>query len=358
MSPLKTLIVDDSSFYRVFLKRIVEATPSCSYIGSANNGSDALTQIKKLQPDLITLDIEMPVLDGIGVLKALKENNINIPVIVISSVTTSHSQATIAALELGAFDFITKPANQNLEHSSELVKERLELLVTGVSRSTARLARGSVAERSKPMPVLEKIPASHTVKLARKPPKVLVIGISTGGPQALTQLFQGFPERLGIPVLIVQHMPKLFTRSLAESLDKKTSLTVVEAEDGDLLYPDKVYIAPGGYQMKIAGSRSAAKIQITDDDKDEHAKPSVNYLFDSVADVFTGNVLALIMTGLGSDGTRGLTLLKSKGASVLSQDEASCVAYSMPKSAKDAGLVDEEIPLNQLANKVIEYIGL
>ncbi len=360
---IKVLVVDDSAIYRKIITACLEKMPGVSVVGTAPNGRLALIKAKSLQPDLITLDVEMPDIDGVQTLKELQKSGFNIPVIMISAHTKEGAAVTIEALELGAYHFVTKPdgmdLQKNIHYLTESFKDliaqlpRQQLLQT-LKRSASKPSLTSVKPTStfasKPSVVASK---SNTVcKTGVALPRnksVLVIGVSTGGPNALAEIIPKLPSTLKVPVLIVQHMPAAFTSVLAESLDKKSPLSVVEAKHGELIQRGKVYIAPGGKQMRLKGSASAATIDITDDAPVKHCKPSVDYLFSTVADVFGSSTLAVILTGMGDDGTEGCRQLKNKNAFVFVQSGDTCVVNGMPKAAIDAGVVDTVLPLSEIA---------
>jgi two-component system chemotaxis response regulator CheB len=279
---------------------------------------------------------------------------------------------TLKALELGAFDFILKPQSKNQTEGKREIKRTLHPMIKAFARSrrTNILPISSVSSpRSSSLPlrsltssdpeakkVISKIATIPSTHKGRS--EIITIGVSTGGPNALTQVLPKLPGKIGVPILIVQHMPPVFTKSLAASLDKKCALTVKEAEDREPLIADTVYIAPGGKQMKLLASADGLNrvIKITDDPPENSCKPSVDYLFRSVADYYVGRTTAVIMTGMGSDGTKGLHILKQKGGYIIAQDEASCVVFGMPKAPIENGLVDVVAPLTKIADEILKSI--
>ncbi len=363
---LRVLVVDDTVMFRKILSDALTEIPGVEVIGIAHHGKMALARIQSLQPDLVTLDIEMPEMDGLEVLEAIRAEKLDVGVIMVSAFTRRGSEMTIRALELGAFDFITKAAEGNYVQNREAIHSALAPLIkaydqrrnirsilhpaqsTGIAPSQVERPRTAVLEKSGALS-----DSSPPVLIGKTIPSMVLIGVSTGGPNALAKVIPGLPAGLGVPVFIVQHMPPMFTRSLAESLDKQSALRVKEAEHNELAQPNTVYIAPGGKQMKLApGQGRNPLIQITDDPPENNCKPSVDTLFRSAAFHFPGRACAVIMTGMGSDGTLGLRLIKRHASRVIAQDEASCVVFGMPKEAISAGVVDVISPLDEIAGEI------
>jgi two-component system chemotaxis response regulator CheB len=370
---LRVLVVDDTIVYRKAISDIIEAIPGVELAGIAHNGKIALSKIKTLKPDILTLDIEMPQMNGIEVLAEIQRNHLGVGAIMLSTLTADGSDMTMRALELGAFDFILKPQSKNQTEGKKEIRAALEPIFKAFARSklssslidrSGRRASAPISARTSP---LGRTPAgtqrplptqARTTTIRRGKSEIITIGISTGGPNALNQMLPRLPGDLGVPVLIVQHMPPVFTKSLATSLDKKCQLTVKEAENGENILPNVVYIAPGGKQMKlIAGTDGQhRKIKITDDPPENSCKPSVDYLFRSVADYYVGRTTAVIMTGMGSDGTKGLGILKNKSAHIIGQNESSCVVYGMPKAPAELGYLDVIVPLNKIADEIVKSV--
>jgi two-component system chemotaxis response regulator CheB len=296
----------------------------------------------------------------------------------VSTLTSEGGDMTMRALELGAYDFILKPSASNIDES----KQHLRILLTPLIKAfqTGRTAIGSLQAGSRSgvlarkstkaaisdtrqLPttsVDRKITASGTGGTIRRQGKseIVTIGISTGGPNALARMMPMLPGDLGVPIVIVQHMPPVFTKSLANSLNAKCALTVKEAQDGEAIQPNVVYIAPGGKQMKLVASADGTNrlVKITDDPPENSCRPSADYLFRSIADYYVGRATAVIMTGMGSDGTKGLQILKQKGTLIIGQNEASCVVYGMPKAPADLGLTDIVVPLDKIAGEIVKSI--
>jgi two-component system chemotaxis response regulator CheB len=366
---LRVLVVDDTVLFRTVVSEALKKIPGVDVIGSAASGRAALAKVAELKPDLITLDIEMPGMDGLQVLDELKKMKSDAGVIIVSSVTVQGGSYTIKALERGAFDFITKPSEGNAEQNRNAVYEALAPRVKAFARKReiSTILSGKVP--SKAAPVQEqyaKTPHTkeviHEIKIDSRihtqKPEILLIGVSTGGPAALAVLLPALPANLGVPVIVVQHMPPMFTNALANSLSAKCQLKVCEASNGVILETNTIYIAPGGKQMKLGtpNTSSIKTLFITDDPPENNCRPSVDYLFRSAANNYPGKSMAVILTGMGNDGTLGLRLLKRHGCYVIAQDEQSCVVYGMPRSAVDAGVVDTIIPLHDIAGKIVKLI--
>lgn len=359
----RVLVVDDTAFFRRIVSEALAGLPGVSVAGTAPNGKAALARLASLAPDLVTLDIEMPEMNGIQVLEAMAAAGSKTGVVVVSSHTARGSRMTMRALELGAFDFITKPDGGSAEDNLT----RLRILLTPIVRAFDRrrqirdiLARGGVG----PVRALAAADAQPSIRapggarVARgEGSPIVLIGVSTGGPAALARVIPALPAKLAAPVFIVQHMPPLFTSALAESLQAKSAVRVTEARDGEIAGTGAVYIAPGGRQMKIsAGPKGETVIRLTDDPPERNCRPSVDYLFRSAALQFPGRSVAAILTGMGDDGTEGLRLLKRTGCATLAQDEASCVVFGMPREAIQAGVIDTVVPLDGIAAFLVRAV--
>jgi two-component system chemotaxis response regulator CheB len=353
--PLRILVVDDSTLYRRMVTDILVTIPDVLVVGTAPNGTAALARTKILHPDLLILDIEMPEMNGLEVLRYIKNHHLAVSVVILSSHTQHGSDMTLKALELGAFDFIPKPLTGDIVENKHRIREALAPMLAAYYQRRVQqpLPRPLVGE-TQPTPTVGQA-STRLLKItpATCRPKIVVIGISTGGPQALAKIMPDLPSDIGLPIVIVQHMPALFTKTLAERLDKKCALHVKEAEDNEVITANTIYLAPGGKQMKIDGDGTGRKkIIITDDLPENCCKPSVDYLFRSVADQYGCHAVGIIMTGMGSDGLFGLRLMKRQGATVFAQDEASCVVYGMPRGPIEAGIVDLVVPLDNMADAI------
>lgn len=360
---LRVLVVDDTVVYRKIVSDVLAELPNVEVVGTAHNGKAALLKVKTLKPDLLTLDIEMPEVNGLEVLEELQRTAPHVGAVMLSTLTSEGGIMTMKALELGAFDFIPKPQSGTMAANKRAVQKALEPILTAFSRSH-RMLGGLPKSRPAARTVRPTKPARSTGPVptfaARTGPSSIIgIGISTGGPNALAQLLPRFPGDINVPVVIVQHMPPMFTKSLAKSLDQKCSLEVHEAVDGEPLKPNTVFIAPGGKQMKIVAGADGKQrvIKITNDPPENSCKPSVDYLFRSIAEMYVGRATGVIMTGMGSDGSQGLHQMKRNGAFVIAQNEASCVVFGMPKEPIEAGIVDVVAPLNSIASAVLSSIS-
>jgi two-component system chemotaxis response regulator CheB len=355
-SQIRIFVVDDSVAFRKLLLTTINSIPGVRTVGVASNGKEAIDIIPTVKPDLITLDLNMPIMDGLQTLRELREVYPQFRVIVVSAYTSDGAQTTLKALEAGALDVITKPDTNDMELNSKLLHDQFISLLTKYADSEKNL---DVAQRVaiKPAQVNEQVPHTQHLLCAVKP-EIVAIGLSTGGPGALTELLPSLPAEFSLPILIVQHMPKLFTRTLAESLARKTTIRVVEAQDEEELRGGTVYIAPGGSQMKVRrGDKGEVLVQITDAPAENYCKPSADYLFRSVAQVYGEKALGVIMTGMGSDGVLGLRLMKRQGAQVIAQDRQSCTVWGMPRMAFEAGVVDIVLPLEEIAEELIRCAG-
>jgi two-component system chemotaxis response regulator CheB len=376
---LRVLVVDDTIVYRKSVSDVLSEIPGIEVVGVAHNGKIAMSKISSLKPDLLTLDIEMPEMNGIEVLTELQSNYPSIGAIMVSTLTSDGGEMTMKALELGAFDFILKPTAKTPSESKRQLKNSLAPIIKEfkLSRTASSLLgnKGKFNKASKQ--ILRKKPlkplsarrkpaplatgrATSQVKPSVKHDKseIITIGISTGGPNALTQMLPMLPGNIGVPIVIVQHMPPVFTKSLAASLNSKCALTVKEAQDREDLKDNTVYIAPGGKQMKLVASADGLnrQIKITNDPPENSCRPSADYLFRSVGDYYVGRTTAVIMTGMGSDGTKGLEILKQKGAVIIAQNEETCVVFGMPKKPIEAGMADVIAPLNKIADEIVKSV--
>ena len=362
--PIRVLVVDDTAIYRKIVAEALQQTPGIEIVGTAAHGRMALTQIRQLRPDIVTLDVEMPVMDGLETLRQLKRLGMSVGVIMLSAQTAGSAQATVTALELGALDFVLKPSAGNLAENARKLRESLASRVISLGRvqRIRQVLGGAVRHPASAPTTPGRVPAGAAGSGPRPaprtlvPPRVVAIGISTGGPQTLQRLIPRLPADLSVPVLIVQHMPPVFTRSLAEDLDRRSVISVCEAAHEQPVLPGHVYIAPGGRQMRLAKEDDNLQIAITDDPRENSCRPSVDYLFRSVADVYGAHSLALIMTGMGNDGAAGCRLIRQCGGAVMAQDEPSCVVFGMPRQPIEEGLADLVGPPERLATEIVQLV--
>jgi two-component system chemotaxis response regulator CheB len=350
MKKIKVLIVDDSAFMRKILTDILSDSSQIEVAGTAKNGEDALKQIEVLRPDIVTLDVEMPIMDGITALGHIVER-FKIPVVMLSSLTQEGADLTIKALELGAVDFITKPTSIFKINTEEIKQELIDKVVGASKVSVTRVSK--INREVKPIKHATANKRSSRIK------NIIAIGTSTGGPRALQSVVPVIPSDVEAAVLIVQHMPVGFTKSLADRLDTMSEIDIKEAEDGDVLEPGRGYLAPGGYQMEIEKRAGNYVIRLDDSRVVSGHRPSVDAMLYSLVNQNIKNTIGVIMTGMGSDGADGLNKLKGNGkVKIIAQDEASCVVYGMPGSAVKNNSVDVIVPLNQITNEIMKAMGV
>lgn len=367
---LKVLVVDDSSFFRRRLTEILNADPELEVIDTANNGQQAVDKAIALKPDVITMDIEMPVMDGITAVREIMKQQ-RTPILMFSSLTHEGAKATLDALDAGAIDFLPKKFEdiaRDRDEAVTLLRQRVKAVarrrLSSRSVETARPAltrtsfeRPKLSERMKETPPPSRPLTGPTFKASGKSYKLLAIGTSTGGPVALQKIITALPANFPVPIVLIQHMPAAFTGAFASRLNGLAKISVKEAEDNDVLKPGVAYLAPGGKQMLVEGKADQAKLRIKDDDSPRITfKPSVDITFGSAARVYRDQVLAVILTGMGSDGREGARLLKQYGSRIWAQDEASCVVYGMPQAVAAAGLMDVEVSLEESASKLIAEV--
>lgn len=355
---VKILVVDDSISYRQIMQAVIEKITDAECVGTAASGQIALRKINTLQPDLVLLDVVMPEMDGVETLQYIKQQYPAIEAIMISSFDMNNAKETLRSLQIGALDFVAKPQVSHPEQGiAELVKYLQPLIHLVQTKKYATLSRRpyDAGEKTPPVPALQPEPLYTATPSRSRKGKIdlIVIGISTGGPKALEQLIPKLNAALPCPVIIVQHMPAMFTESLAMKLNQESALQVSEAKGEEKLTAGHIYIAPGGKHLTVRAQLDGSFcLAVNDHPPVNNCRPSVDVLFRSVAATFKGNVLAVVMTGMGRDGTEGVRMLKSVGATCLVQDESSSVVWGMPGSVVEAGLADEVLPLNQLSHRI------
>ena len=350
--PVRVLVVDDSSFFRRRLTEILSSDSHIEVIGSAVNGQEAIDLVKKLKPDVVTMDIEMPVMDGITAVRKIMQSD-PLPILMFSSLSTDGAKATLDALEAGAVDFLPKrmeDISQNRESAKRQLCARVRLVgARGLKKEAPAIAKK--VEVTQPV-----VPSAAVAAPRRGKYKLVVLGTSTGGPVALQQVLTGLPASFSLPILLVQHMPASFTPAFAERLNKLCSIQVKEAADGDRLEKGCAYLAPGGMQMIIEDQRGSATIRIVPSQAGQTYKPSVDITFGSASRLFGSDVLAVIMTGMGADGREGAKMLKNSGSTVWAQDKESSVIYGMPAAVAEAGLADKILGLNSIASNLVDAV--
>lgn len=371
----KLLIVDDSAFMRKLISDFFSNHPKVEVIGTARNGKDAIQKIKKLSPDVVTLDVEMPELNGLEALKEIMQV-CPVPVVMLSSTTKAGAENTLIAMELGAVDFVAKPSG-NISLDLHIIKDEIiEKVVQAAQVPVAKLNKPNVQHRlqvdipkrfheahntdvdnplTKEMPL---VVGKHKLNWTSFSKKIVLIGTSTGGPRALQEVIPKIPKSINAPILIVQHMPSGFTKSLAERLDHLSEIEVKEAEHGEIIHNGTAYIAPGGYHLKIkkVGAAYAIVLDQEEEPRGGH-RPSVDVMFESVSEAKEFDKIACIMTGMGADGSKGLIELKNNGNVIaIAESQKTCIVYGMPKAAVETELVDEIVSLNQIAQTIMKYL--
>lgn len=362
--PVRVLIADDAVVVRRLVSDVLSAVPAIDVVGTAINGRLALTKIAQLKPDVVILDVEMPEMDGIETLVELRKTDPRLPVIMFSTLTERGAAITVEALMRGANDYVTKPANVGSVSAamdqvrSELVPRILSLSGLQVPGASAPIGRGNrtVAAPS-PRPSFRPSSGSHVPRPAARV-DVVVLGISTGGPSALAELVPKLPGDLAVPVLIVQHMPPMFTRLLAERLDRTSAVVVSEASGDELAEPGTCWLAAGDRHLRVvAGADGRPRVALDDGPRENSCRPSVDVLFRSAAEVFGEHTLGVIMTGMGQDGLRGSADIVAAGGRVIVQDQASSVVWGMPGAVVGAELADQVLPAAQIPDELVRRVA-
>jgi len=339
---IRVLVVDDSALMRRMISRIFESEPSVELVGTACDGFDALLKIEQFKPHLVTLDVEMPGLDGIDTLRKIMERHAGVRVIMLSSLTEQGAQITIDALMHGASDYVTKPAKDGYEQLA------VELLFK-VRQFFPRSGNNGFAA--------EPVARTPVAATRRIPPEICAIGVSTGGPSALVEALPMIPKSFPLPIVIVQHMPPMFTQMLAARLDSVCQIPVVEGEDGMIIEPGHAVIAPGGFHMRVVKSGRDLAIRLDEGERENSCRPAVDVLFRSIVESMNGRAIAAVLTGMGQDGLIGAQQLKAHGATILAQDQASSVVWGMPGAIVAANLADAVLPLGDIVPEILQRIG-
>jgi len=343
----KVLIIEDSAFMRKIITNILSADPQLEVVAAARNGLEGVQLCADLKPDVITMDIEMPVMDGLTALEKIMAENPT-PVVMLSSLTTEGAEATLKALDLGAVDFIAKPSGAI---SLDLGKIKEEIVLKVKTAAQARLQGGRPGRLVHTLPKLN----TPTVQEGRKLTKIVAIGTSTGGPKALQEIIPLLPRSIPAGIVIVQHMPKGFTKSLADRLDSLSQLTVREAQDGDELVPGLALIAPGDYHLEVQRTTTKTVVRLNQQPPVGGHRPSVDVMMKSVAAAGLVNI-GVILTGMGQDGVEGMELIKKNGGQTIAQDQDTCIVFGMPKVAIERNCIDKVVPLQKIALEIMRML--
>lgn len=360
--PITVLIVDDSHFFQRVLSEIINENKLFKVVGIANNGREAIDKVNTLKPDVVTMDYEMPMMDGVTAVREIMATN-PLPILMLSSMTFSGAKITIDALEAGAADFMTKNFAE-ISGKGAAIKKRLYDTLSALTKSRALTHlktetnddvtcypadNDDIPEVCRPSPIHKK---PDLAALGKKV-KLIAIGASTGGPAALTELLKKIPANFRFPILIIQHMPQNFTLAFSQRLNKQCMIDVKEAEDGDYLLPGRALLAPGGKQL-IIDKNNSNRIKVTESNIDINYKPSVDISFASLSNTYGHSTLGIILTGMGSDGCDGARLLKENKSTIWTQTESSCVVYGMPMAVDKAHISSASLGLSEMADNLIQ----
>ena len=346
MGSIGVLVVDDSVVIRRMVASVLDDDPDIEVVGTAANGRIALDKLPQLRPDIVILDVEMPVMDGLATLRAMRLTHPHLPVVMFSTLTERGAAATLDALSAGASDYVTKPSHVGSVNAS-IDRVRSELIPK--VKALVGATREKSTSRSRP------VPPARPVRQDRV--DVIAVGCSTGGPDALTAIVTGLPADLSVPIVVVQHMPPLFTRMFAERLDRSCPLLVREAADGATLEPGQILVAPGDHHLVLRRQGVEVVAQLTKEAPENYCRPSVDVLFRSVASVYGNGALACVLTGMGRDGLKGAERIRAAGGRILVQDQASSVVWGMPGAVAQAGLANDVVPLEKVAETLINAVG-
>ncbi|WP_199436689.1 protein-glutamate methylesterase/protein-glutamine glutaminase [Vibrio owensii] len=368
---IKVLVVDDSSFFRRRVSEIINSESRLEVIDVAVNGREAVEKAKTLKPDVITMDIEMPVMDGITAVREIMAASPT-PILMFSSLTHDGAKATLDALDAGALDFLPKKFEdiaRNRDEAVSLLQQRVIQIASKrafMRRPIARPAATATSSTARPLSSRTAAPTASApsrpmaakFRASGKKYQLTAIGTSTGGPVALQKILTRLPVNYPHPIVLIQHMPATFTAAFASRLNTLCKIQVREAQDGDVLQAGVAYLAPGGKQMMVDGRAGAARLRIIDGGDRMNYKPCVDVTFGSAAKVYGDKVLSMVLTGMGADGREGARMLKSAGSTIWAQDEESCVVYGMPQAVAKAGISTEDLPLERIAERMLVEVGL
>ena len=353
MPKIRVLVVDDSVLVRRMVSNVLSGDSQLEVVGVAANGRIALAKIPQVNPDAVLLDVEMPEMDGLETLAAIRKTYPRLPVIMFSAVTERGAAVTLDAIALGATDYVTKPANMSSKEAAmEYIRDQLIPKIKGLCAGKRDRLPTSLPPKVARIPPLPAIPSKALSKV-----DIVAIGVSTGGPNALMTLLPVFPVDFPVPILIVQHMPPLFTKRLAERLDGNCQIRVAEGFSGAVLQPGQAWIAPGDFHAIVERQGTRVRIRTHQEPPENSCRPAVDVLFRSVAKTYGAGTLAVVLTGMGQDGLHGCQCIREAGGQILVQDEASSVIWGMPGMLATAGLADRVLPLPQLASEIIHRLG-
>ncbi len=361
MPKIRVLVVDDTVVMRRMISEVVGRDPHLEVVGVAANGRIALQKIPQVNPDILTLDVEMPELDGLATVRELRKTYPRLPVIMFSALTRRGAESTLEALAAGANDYLTQPAN--VTSFDESIRRLEAELIPCIKMHCRELLR-PVTENATPAkptvpPLLKPAPRIPPLRLTGRQVEILCIGTSTGGPNALADIFQNLrPRVLPVPIVIVQHMPPLFTKMLAERLTKTSGMAFYEGEEGQPVEAGRAYIAQGGKHMRLRREGGNVRVHLTEEPPENSCRPAVDVLFRSAMEVYGAGTLAVVMTGMGQDGLRGCQSIREAGGSILAQDDASSVVWGMPGAVVHAGLAEAVVPLPRLAESIWQKFQL
>ena len=365
MPKIRVLVVDDAVVVRQLISKVLNQDSELEVVGVAANGRIALAKIPQVNPDLIVLDIEMPEMDGLETLKAIRQAYPILPVIMFSAVTERGAAATLDALALGAMDYVTKPSQTSREAAMTYIQAQLSPKIKALCGAVGASPSLSITNTPQTSPLgkpatTKRFSTPHksleSIRCDRRRIDLIAIGVSTGGPNALTDLLTSFPADLPVPIVIVQHMPPLFTQRLAKRLTSQCQIPVLEGSDGDILKPGQAWLAPGNFHMALEKNHSHIQIRTHQAPPENSCRPAVDVLFRSAAQLYGAGVLGIVLTGMGQDGLHGCQCIHEAGGQILVQDEASSVVWGMPGIVANAGLADRILPLDQLANEIMQRL--
>lgn len=355
MNKIRVLVVDDAVVIRKMVSDVIASDPLLELAGTAANGKIALAKIPQINPDLVTLDVEMPEMNGLDTVSAIRKIYPKLPIIMFSTLTQRGAETTIEALARGANDYVTKPANvgsvtEAIQSLREQLLPKIKLFCQGVVSPTPSVVKPQIQLNQ---PSVAKVTPSIPSKV-----QIVAIGVSTGGPNALAVVLPQIPKDFSVPIVIVQHMPPLFTKLLAERLSSQSQIQVVEANQGDIVRPGMAYIAPGNYHMVLYRSGTNVIIGLNQGPPENSCRPAVDVTFRSVVDLYGSGTLGIILTGMGQDGLRGCEKIRAAHGQIITQDEQTSVVWGMPGFVTRAGLADKVLPLSDIASEIIRRSGL